>query len=260
MTSSRDHASFSSLIQLYDGPLMKLTPPTPPSKMPASDLPFRNANPADRDRTTDSSPTMSLADLAREERGFTFTHFTCEHAWVIGNLLRNALRTADVPALIHISLSSSAGVGAPQTLFHAPSLPGLMPDVEVQVARKRATVLRWGHSTWYMSCRFGASPDGEARLSQEYGLAESEGRSYSVEGGAYPIFVRGVEGVVGVICLAGEGLGGEEAHGRVVQAVVDYKELRQDFKSPGGRERSQGRDKSRSGGRERAVTMGGNLK
>jgi uncharacterized protein (UPF0303 family) len=173
------------------------------------------------------SPARSLDDLAREERSFTFTHFTCEHAWVIGNILRTTLRAADIPAIIHISLASANPV--PQTLFHAPSLPGLMPDHETQIARKRATVLRWGHSTWYMACKFGGD---QHRFREYYGVGGSgeEGRMYSCEGGGYPIFVKGVEGVVGAIVLAG--LDGEEAHGRLVRAVVEYKELRNDFRSP----------------------------
>ena len=92
-------------------------------------------------------PTRDLTELAKEERSFTFNHFTCEHAWVIGNILRNALRTAECPALIQIS-------SANQTLFHSPSLPGIMPDHEKWSERKRNTVLRWGHSTWFMSCQF----------------------------------------------------------------------------------------------------------
>ena len=123
------------------------------------------------------SPTNSLSDLAREERSFTFAHFTCEHAWVIGNILRNALRTIDCAALIHISLSSS------QTLFHAPSMPGMMPDAEAQVKRKRETVLRWGHSTWFMRCKHG----NDKGLAEYYGLdagAGENGRArYSCEGG-----------------------------------------------------------------------------
>lgn len=171
------------------------------------------------------SPARSLDDLAREERSFTFTHFTCEHAWVIGNLLRNSLRTADLPAIIHISLASANPT--PQTLFHAPSLPGLMPDHETQVTRKRATVLRWGHSTWYMSCKFNGD---DGRFRDYYGIAPEDRAKYSCEGGGYPIFVKGVEGVVGAIVLAG--LDGEEAHGRLVKAVVEYKELRNDYRSP----------------------------
>jgi len=102
-----------------------------------------------------------------------------------------------------------------------------MPDHETQIARKRATVLRWGHSTWYMACKFGNNP---ALFHEYYGVGEEERGKYSCEGGAYPVFVKGVEGVVGAIALAG--LDGEEAHVRLVQAVLEYKELRNDFKSP----------------------------
>ncbi|KAF2715347.1 hypothetical protein K504DRAFT_367650 [Pleomassaria siparia CBS 279.74] len=167
------------------------------------------------------SPTNSLADLAREEKSFTFSHFTCEHAWVIGNILRNAFRTIDCPALIHISLSSS------QTLFHTPSMPGMMPDAEVLVDRKKGTVLRWGHSTWYMRCKYGS----DKGLVEEFGLgAEGRGR-FSVEGGGYPIFVKGVEGVVGCIIVVAE-VDGEQCHGVVIKAIEEYKELRDGFRSP----------------------------
>ncbi|PVI03977.1 hypothetical protein DM02DRAFT_519470 [Periconia macrospinosa] len=167
------------------------------------------------------SPTRSLSDLAREERSFTFNHFTCEHAWVIGNILRNALRTIDLPAIIHISLSSSL------TLFHSPSMPGMMPDHEKWIQRKRQTVFRWGNSTWYQSCKFGGD---EKRMQDFYGLASDEATSYTLEGGGYPVFVKGVEGVVGAIVLAG--LGGEQAHALLIKALEEYRELRNDFRSP----------------------------
>ncbi|KAF2659038.1 hypothetical protein K491DRAFT_713047 [Lophiostoma macrostomum CBS 122681] len=167
------------------------------------------------------SPTRSLSGLSREEKTFTFAHFTCEHAWVVGNILRNALRTADVAAIIHISLSSN------QTLFHSPSLPGMVPDNEIWVARKRATVLRWGHSTWYMACMFGGE---DRKFADYYGLGTSERGKYAIEGGGYPIFVKGVEGVVGAIVVAG--LDGDQAHQVVVKAMEEYKELRDGFRSP----------------------------
>jgi uncharacterized protein (UPF0303 family) len=167
------------------------------------------------------SPTRSLDDLAREEKSFTFSHFTCEHAWVIGNILRNALRTADAPAIIHISMSAN------QTLFHSPSMPGMMPDHEMEVTRKRATVLRWGHSTWYMGSKFG----GDLKAFAEYyALGEGERYKYDVEGGGYPVFVKGVEGVVGAIVVSG--VEGAHAHQVVVKAVEEYKELRDGHKSP----------------------------
>jgi uncharacterized protein (UPF0303 family) len=171
------------------------------------------------------SPTNSLQELAREEKSFTFAHFTCEHAWVIGNILRNALRTIDVPALIHISLSSS------QTLFHAPSMPGMMPDAEAQIKRKRETVLRWGHSTWYMRCKFEDSGHFADYHGLDAGAGENGKARFTLEGGGYPVFVKGVEGCVGCIVVVAE-VDGEQAHGVVVKAIEEYKELRDGFRSP----------------------------
>lgn len=165
-------------------------------------------------------PTRDLHELAREEKSYTFAHFTCEHAWVIGNILRNALRTADTPALIHISLAN-------QTLFHSPSLPGIMPDAETWAQRKRNTVLRWGHSTWYMSCQF----NGDYKtFAEHHAMSGEEWSKYTVEGGGYPIYVKGVEGVVGAVVVVG--IDSELAHGVIVKAVEEYKDLREGFRSP----------------------------
>jgi uncharacterized protein (UPF0303 family) len=167
-------------------------------------------------------PSNSLTELAREEKSFTFAHFTCEHAWVIGNILRNALRTASIPALIQISLSS-------QILFHSPSLPGTMPDAETWAIRKRNTVLRWGHSTWYMSCQF----NGDYKQFAEYhAMSGDEWSKYTVEGGGYPVFVKGVEGVVGAVVIVGDGIEGDQAHSMVLKAITEYKDLREGFRSP----------------------------
>jgi uncharacterized protein (UPF0303 family) len=169
------------------------------------------------------SPSSNLRDLAQEEKSFTFAHFTCEHAWVIGNILRNALRTASISAVIHISLSSH------MTLFHAPSLPGTMPDAETWIQRKQNAVFRWGHSTWYIGCQF----DGDYKRFAEYhAMSGDEWSKYTIEGGGYPIFVKGVEGVVGAVVVVGADLDGMQAHGVIVRAIEEYKDLRDGFRSP----------------------------
>ncbi|CAG5188034.1 uncharacterized protein ALTATR162_LOCUS11853 [Alternaria atra] len=167
-------------------------------------------------------PTRDLIELAKEEKSFTFNHFTCEHAWVIGNILRNALRTAECPALIQIS-------SANQTLFHSPSLPGIMPDHEKWSERKRNTVLRWGHSTWFMSVQ---SEGDYKRFAEHNAMSGDEWSKYTIEGGGYPVFVKGVEGVVGAIVVVGVGMDSEQAHGVVVKAIEEYKDLREGFRSP----------------------------
>ena len=167
-------------------------------------------------------PTRDLVELAREEKSFTFNHFTCEHAWVIGNILRNSLRTAECPALIHISIAN-------QTLFHSPSLPGMMPDHEKWAERKRNTVLRWGHSTWFVSCQFEGDFN---RFTDHHAMSGDERSMYTLEGGGYPVYVKGVEGVVGAIVIVGVGMDSQQSHGVVVKAVEEYKDLREGFRSP----------------------------
>jgi uncharacterized protein (UPF0303 family) len=102
-----------------------------------------------------------------------------------------------------------------------------MPDDEAQTRRKAATVLRWGHSTWYLSCKFNGD---ERRFSEHYGLATDERAKYSVEGGGYPVFVKGLEGVAAAVVISG--LDGEQAHMVLLKALEEYRELRNDFRSP----------------------------
>ena len=61
-------------------------------------------------------------------------------------------------------------------------------------------------------------------------MSGDEWGKYTIEGGGYPVFVKGVEGCVGAIVVAG--VDGEHAHGIIVKAIEEYKDLREGFKSP----------------------------
>jgi uncharacterized protein (UPF0303 family) len=63
-------------------------------------------------------------------------------------------------------------------------------------------------------------------------MSGDEWSKYTIEGGGYPVFVKGVEGVVGAIVVVGLGVDSEQAHGVVVKAVEEYKDLREGFRSP----------------------------
>lgn len=79
-----------------------------------------------------------------------------------------------------------------------------------------------------MSCQF----EGNYKSFAEHNaMSGDEWAKYTVEGGGYPIFVKGVEGVVGAIVVVG-GMEGEQAHGVVVKAVEEYRDLRDGFRSP----------------------------
>lgn len=61
-------------------------------------------------------------------------------------------------------------------------------------------------------------------------MSGEEWAKYTIEGGGFPVFVKGVEGCVGAIVVSG--LDGEKAHTIVVKAVEEYKVLREGAKSP----------------------------
>lgn len=78
--------------------------------------------------------------------------------------------------MVNIALANSNNL-----LFHAASRPGVLPDNDSWVARKRKTVLRWGVSSWYMHNKLGGD---EALFKNKYMLGEQavEYASKSVKG------------------------------------------------------------------------------
>jgi uncharacterized protein (UPF0303 family) len=70
------------------------------------------------------------------------------------------------------------------------------------------------------------------RFAEYHAMSGDEWAKYTIEGGGYPVFVKGVEGVVGAIVVVGEAIDGDKAHGVVVKAVEEYKDLREGFRSP----------------------------
>ncbi|KAF4547557.1 Hypothetical protein D9617_40g012970 [Elsinoe fawcettii] len=158
-------------------------------------------------------PPTDLPSLALQETQLTLPTFTATTAWSIGNLLRTTLLAHPKPTVIHISLCSHP----PQTLFHV-ALPGTVPDNENWVQRKARTVRRFGCSTWYMHNKFDGN---EVRFAEKNGLGQEAGQ-YAIHGGGWPVRVKGVEGVVGVIVVSG--LAQAEDHGVIVKVLREYLE------------------------------------
>lgn len=90
-------------------------------------------------------------------------------------------------------------------------------------------MLRFGVSTWYLERKY----DGDAgEFERRCGIRDGDGGvlgvggtggkgrgKYSCVGGGLPLRVRGVEGVVAVVCVCG--LGGEENHGVIVETIQE---------------------------------------
>jgi len=159
----------------------------------------------------------SAEAVAEQEQRCIFPFFTAETAWTIGTLLRARLREASPrPAVVNITLANTN-----QLLFHCATRPGTQADNDTWVARKRATVLRWGTSTLLQNYKMPAGPTTakEEQFAAKFQLGARAGE-YAIHGGGFPIRVKGVEGVVGVIVVSG--LTMLEDHEVIVEVVEDY--------------------------------------
>ena len=79
-------------------------------------------------------------------------------------------------------------------------------------------MLRWGTSTWFMHCKFNGD---EKAFAEKYGLGGTA-NEYAIHGGAIPIRVTGVEGVVAVVVVSG--LTQDEDHAVVVEVIKGLKQ------------------------------------
>ncbi|KOS22190.1 UPF0303 protein [Escovopsis weberi] len=163
-----------------------------------------------------SDPPSELGELANADvggEGFTLSSFTAHDAVELGHLLYARLLPFTAaqgrPALISI-----CGAGGAQVLFQMATGPGTTPDNESWVRRKRAAALRFGVSSWYLGRKHRGD---EAAFAAKFGLGPSEAGQYAIHGGAVPIRVEGVEGVVGVVVVSGLKQG--EDHGVIAEVI-----------------------------------------
>ncbi|KAK3317398.1 hypothetical protein B0T19DRAFT_291061 [Cercophora scortea] len=160
-------------------------------------------------------PPSDLTAIKNEGDTFVFSSFTADDAWHLGNLLRTRLAPLvhhnNTPTLISISLANSN-----QVVFQCVSGPGTTPDNETWVQRKRNSVLRFGCSTWYLHCKYAGN---EEAFRLKFGMGAEQASQYAIHGGAIPIRVAGVEGIVAVVIVSG--LKQHEDHGVIVEVVKE---------------------------------------
>lgn len=156
--------------------------------------------------------------------------FTSTTAWSLGLALRARILSLPPdqrkPALVSITLVTSSAAD-PHVVFQCATEPGTVIDNEIWVRRKRNTVLRWGVSSWLMRCKMLASSgttEVEGAFVRKFALRSSNGGSaaddYAIHGGGFPVRVKGVDGVVGVIVVSG--LKQEHDHQVIIEVLQDF--------------------------------------
>ncbi|GAA4736508.1 heme-degrading domain-containing protein [Modestobacter marinus] len=143
-----------------------------------------------------------LAELAAQEEELQLLSFTNDDAWTLGTDLVARARDGGLPVAIEVSRHS-------HQLFHA-AMTGATPDNDAWIARKAATVHRFGHSSLFVGQR---SREAGTTFEEQFGL---DPQQYVAHGGGFPLLVRGV-GPVGVVVVSG--LPQVEDHAMVVAAL-----------------------------------------
>ncbi|KAF9469534.1 hypothetical protein BDZ94DRAFT_1242629 [Collybia nuda] len=159
-------------------------------------------------------PPKDLDSLTKIQSSLVLPRFNSDDAWTIGNRLRSRLVEHSTPAVISILLASTP---VPRVLFHTTTRPGTNPDNDIWVARKARTAFRFGVSSYYMGRKFSMN---DTEFATKYGIGPEEVSGYAIHGGAVPIRVKDVEGVVAVIVVSG--LSQEEDHGVIVEILEQY--------------------------------------
>jgi uncharacterized protein (UPF0303 family) len=129
-----------------------------------------------------------LAALLAEEGRLVFSQFDYSVAWELGSRLRAAALEARLPVAISIRRNG-------QCLFHA-ALPGSSADNDGWLRRKAAVAERYGHSSYFVGCRFraeGRDFDTDSRLDVSV---------FAAHGGAFPV-ILGTSGCIGTVAVSG---------------------------------------------------------
>ncbi|KAG1720315.1 uncharacterized protein EDB91DRAFT_1076775 [Suillus paluster] len=155
--------------------------------------------------------SLTVESITAQEEACRLPSFDSNVAWEIGNIIRtNVQQKFTRPAVVYIAHANSS-----QLFFFATSGPGTLPDNMHWVKRKEAVVLRWGCST--MGMRLSLQTRGMT-LQEKFEMSDPS--IYAVHGGGFPVKVKGVEGVIGVIVVSG--LAQEDDHGVIVDGIKEY--------------------------------------
>jgi uncharacterized protein (UPF0303 family) len=155
----------------------------------------------------DTAPgtVAELEALLAEEERLVFPYFDHQTAWDLGSDMRTRALANQLPVVISIRRNG-------QRLFYA-ALPGSASDNDAWIDRKSAVVDRFGHSSYYIGCKYraeGKDFDTASRLNADL---------FAAHGGAFPLIIAGT-GPVGVIAVSG--LPQAEDHRFVVTALERF--------------------------------------
>lgn len=143
-----------------------------------------------------------LEVLLQQEHELLFNRFDSEVAWKIGSWVVDKARKEGLPIAVDITVAG-------RCLFHWSS-NGAAVDNEKWIERKSRSVMRFGHSSYYLGRRLAHE---NVTAAEKHYVDEAD---YAFHGGSFPILLRG-SGLIGTMAVSG--LKQEDDHDLVVQAL-----------------------------------------
>ena len=134
------------------------------------------------------SPPYSLDELLRQEDLLQFNYFNNELAWQLGSTLKQMAEQKKSHVAIEVYAFN-------QTLFSF-AMPNTQLDNQIWIERKRRTVLRFGHSTYYIN-QYNQAKNRTFELQPHI-----DANLYAGHGGAFPIRIKN-SSIVGAVTVSG---------------------------------------------------------
>jgi len=178
--------------------------------------PTVSSSPSHPSHQTLTQVPRQVESVKAQEEACVLPAFDSDVAWELGTIIRTRCQqNQDHPAVIYIAQANSS-----QLLFFATSRPGTFPDNMHWVRRKEAVVLRWGTSSLRMQLqllRINPTKPVQETLKYLYEIADPS--VYACHRGGFPVRVKNVEGIVGVIVVNGLS---QDNHNVIVDGITEY--------------------------------------
>ncbi len=130
----------------------------------------------------------TLSTLLAQEEALELHYFTHATAWELGNVIKLAAE--------RLSVSVSIEVYAFEQVIFSYAMPGTVKDHQDWLRRKRNTVMRFGHSSYYQG-QYHAAKNRDFEK-----IPHLDPKEYCAHGGSFPLRLNN-SGVIGAVTVSG---------------------------------------------------------
>lgn len=129
-----------------------------------------------------------LNELLAQEEELQLHHFNNATAWELGNLIKQAAEK--------LSVSVSIEVYAFEQVVFSYAMPGTSKDQQDWIRRKRQSVMRFGHSSYYQG-QYNAAKNRDFET-----IPYLDPKEYCAHGGSFPLRIKN-SGIIGAVTVSG---------------------------------------------------------